>query len=78
MVYEPLYHALGRVCSKLKQAENRLYLQIKSGRIFDIFNETIIPIAFVGYGMSQLCTSNTPRWISQPHPISNAHSWNSC
>ena len=78
MVYEPLYHTLGRVYSKLKQAENRLYLQIKSGRIFDIFNETIIPLAFVGYGISQLCASNTPRWISQPHPISNVHSWNSC
>ena len=51
MVYKPLYHALGRVCSKLKQAENRLYLQIKSGRILDIFNKTIILLAFVGYGM---------------------------
>ena len=27
------------------------FLQIKSGRIFDIFNKTIIPLAFVGYGM---------------------------
>ena len=42
MVYEPLYHALERVCSKLKQAENRLYLQKKSGRILDIFSKTII------------------------------------
>ena len=25
-----------RVCSKLKQAENRLFLQMKSGRILDI------------------------------------------
>ena len=51
MVCEPLYHGLERVCSKLKQAENRLYLQIKSGRILNIFNKTIIPLAFVGYGM---------------------------
>ena len=42
---------LERVCSNLKKAENRLYLQIKSGRILDIFNKTIIPLAFVGYGM---------------------------
>ena len=46
-----IYHALERVCSKLKQTENRLYLQIKSGRILDIFNKTIIPLTFVGYGM---------------------------
>ena len=25
-----------RICSKLEQAENRLFLQIKSGRILDI------------------------------------------
>ena len=39
----------------LKQAENRLFLQIKSGRILDIlcrvFNKTIIPLALCGYKM---------------------------
>ena len=45
-----------RVCSKLKQAENRLFLQIKSGRILDtvfsgVFDKTIIPPALVGYEM---------------------------
>ena len=46
-------------CTRLlkikKQAENRLFLQIKSGRILDIlwafFNKTIIPLALVGYEM---------------------------
>ena len=42
MVYEPLHHALQiimvavHVWSKLKQAENWLFLQIKLGRILDI------------------------------------------
>ena len=38
-----------------KQAEKRLLLQIKSGRILDIFwaffNKTIIPLGLVGYDM---------------------------
>ena len=51
MVYEPLYHALQiiivtvHVCSKLKQAKNRLFLQIKSKNsryIVGAFNKTII------------------------------------
>ena len=43
------------VCSKLKKAENRLFLQIKSGRMLDILwvflIKTIIPLALVGYEM---------------------------
>ena len=36
----------------LKQAENRLFFQIKSGRCFvGVFNKTIIPLALVGYEM---------------------------
>ena len=38
-----------------KQAENLLYLQIKSGRILDIlwvfFNKTVIALVLVGYEM---------------------------
>ena len=44
-----------RVCSKLNQAENQLFLQLKSERILYIllafFNTTIIPLALVGYEM---------------------------
>ena len=42
MAYEPFSTMLSKygnsvsVCSKLKQAENRLYLQIKFGRILEI------------------------------------------
>ena len=37
MVYEPLYHA---------QAENRLFLHIKSGRILDILGAFLIEQLF--------------------------------
>ena len=44
-----------RVCSKSNQAENRLFLQMKSGRILDILwaflIKTIIPHSLVGYEM---------------------------
>ena len=63
MVYEPLYHALGRVCSKLKQAENRLHLQIKSGRILNILNKIIYStrVCWIWDDYSHLCATNTPR-----------------
>ena len=41
-----------RVCSKLKQAENRLFLQIEnSARTLNIWGAFIIPLALVGYEM---------------------------
>ena len=52
MVYEPLYHAwspnMVSVASarNLKQAENRLFLQIKSGRILDILRAFLIKQLF--------------------------------
>ena len=43
------------ICSKLKQAENRLFLQVKLDRILDILwaflKKTISPLALVGYDM---------------------------
>ena len=60
MAYEPLYHALQiwqlyTFAQKQKQIKNRLFLQIKSERILDIFlgafNKTIIPLTPVGYEM---------------------------
>ena len=42
------------VCSKLNQAENQLFLQIKSGEFLIFcghFNKTIIPLVLVGYEM---------------------------
>ena len=53
-----------RVCSKLKQAENGLFLQIKSGRILWAF--------LIKHYSTRAC------WIGDDYYqlISNAHSWN--
>ena len=43
-----------RICLKLKQVENRCFLQTKSERILHfvgVFNKTIVPLALVGYEM---------------------------
>ena len=42
------------ICSKLKQAENWLFLQIKSGRILDtlwafLIKQYFIPLTLIGY-----------------------------
>ena len=76
MVYELLYHAL-QICQLYasaqneKQAENQLFLQIKSERILNILwaflTKKIIPLAHVGYEMI----------IAISYPI-NALSWNNC
>ena len=62
-----------------KQAENRLFLQIKSGRILDILGafliKTIIPLALVGYEMI-IANSALHALLVIYHLISNAHSWN--
>ena len=85
MAYEPLYHALQiwqlyTFAQKQKQAENRLFLQIKSERILDIFlgvfNKTIIPLTPVGY---EMIIANLALHASLAiHHLSNKHSWNNC
>ena len=65
-----------RVCSRLKQAENRLFLQIKSGRILDIlWAFSVIPLALVGY---EMIIANEARnaELAIYHLKSNGHSWN--
>ena len=64
-----------------KQAENRLFLQIKFGEnsqyFVGVFNKTIIPLALVGY---EMIIDNEARSaeLAIYHLISNAHSWNNC
>jgi len=82
MAYEPLYHALQiwqlyTFAQKQKQAENRLFLQIKSERILDIFlavlNKTIIPLTPVGYEMI-IANLALHALFAIHHLISNEHS----
>ena len=85
MAYEPLYHALQiwqlyTFAQKQKQAENRLFLQIKSERILyiflGVFNKTIIPLTPVGY---EMIIANLALHASLAiHHLSNKHSWNNC
>ena len=64
-----------------KQAEKRLLLQIKSGRILDIFwaffNKTIIPLGLVGYDMNYNQLGATCL-VGFDHLISNKREWNNC
>ena len=56
-----------RVCSKLKQAENRLFLQMKSGRILDILWAFLIKQLFhtrlLDMRWLQPTGRYAPRWL---------------